>query len=345
MNPIKKELDSIAIPEDVMERMYKGMQQAKQEEQAPVPIKRTISKRKKIIAAIASLAAVGGLFIGSAFVSPAMAQMAAKIPYLKDIFINDVQLTGSNSKPVFDTLREEALELGITVQGMGMGFEQAGDDPDALVIVLQDKDYNKATKMKVEEMVKEILDQKGYYAKDIQVIPQNEDFYKTMMRINVLMNQQAKEIQQILKNKGFGVQFVGMNRDPDEIFVILPDTEMRVEEIRSLIQDYQKNIYNEFSLDIRMVDPSGMDPETKLKRDLYTIFERLVAKKEFKVEYFKYETQGQLTLTIKASIDSYNTEEAKMADRIRSDVRAILDKEYQLPYKIEILGINDEKID
>lgn len=344
MNPIKNELDNISVPKDViMERMYMGIQQAKQEEGEPSPNHRAKSRKKKIIATLASLAAVGGLFFASAFVSPAMAEVASKIPFLKDLFINDIEL--ADSKPVVATLREEAMNLGITVQGMGMGWELAGDDPDALVIILDDKDYNKTTKTKVENLVKDVLDKKGYYAKALQVIPQSEDFYKTMMRINVLMNQQAKEIQEILKNKGFGVEFVGMNREPDEIFVILPDTETRIDEIRSIIQDYQKTTYSEFSLDIRTVNPAAMDPETKLKRDLYTIFEKLVAKKEYKVEYFKYTTEGQLTITIKASIDTYDSENVKMADRIRNDVRSILDKGYQQPYKIEILGINDEKID
>jgi hypothetical protein len=136
-----------------------------------------------------------------------------------------------------------------------------------------------------------------------------------------------------------------MNREPDEIFVILPDTEQRVNEIRAIIQDFQKDNYNEFSLDIRTVSPGKMDPETKLKRDLYTIFENLVAKKEYRVEYFKYATEGQLVITIKASIDTYNKEQLAVADLIKSDVKAALDKEYQQPYQIVLLGINDEKIE
>ena len=338
MNQIKNELDKIPVPEEVLEAMYKGIQQAKREEQVTEMKPRVKSKRKKIMVSLASLAAVGGIFIGSAFVSPAMAEMAAKIPYLREIFIKDEQL---DVQPVFHVLREKALKLGYTVENMGIG---SYDDPDTLVIHLKNEDYNSTSKQEVEKLVKDILDKKGYYAQSIEVLPFDEDLYQSMMRINILMNQEAKEMKKEVEAKGYQIDFVGMNREMNEVFVILPDTEKRVDEVRNILQAYQKATYNEFPLDIRTVNLQEMDPATKLKRNLYTSFEGLVSKKEYKVEYFKYTQEGQLLITIKASLDKDKKDHVAIADKIQNDVKSVLDKEYKQPYTIEIYGINNERI-
>ncbi|MDQ1143678.1 hypothetical protein QE429_000505 [Bacillus sp. SORGH_AS 510] len=345
MNPIKQEFENIPVPDEVMAAMYKGIQQAKKEENVTEMNPVVKKKRKKLIGTLAGLAAVGTLLFGSTFVTPAMAKMAEKIPFLKDVFLKtETQPLGTlpekNQKPVFETLREEALKMGINIQTMGMGWEQIGDDPDTVVIQLEDTSYNLENKTKVEKLLNDILDEKGYYAKSIETIPVNEDLYKSMIRINLIIKQQAKEMEKLIKEKGYQVDFVGMNRQMKEIFVILPETETHVNEIRAIIQSYQKENYNEFPLDIR----TQMDADTKLKRDLYTIFEDLVSKKDYQVEYFKFSTEGQLVITIKASIDTFDKEQLKKATQIRNEVKAALDKEYAQPYTLQILGINDEQI-
>ncbi|MEO2074196.1 MAG: DUF4179 domain-containing protein [Bacillus sp. (in: firmicutes)] len=345
MNPIKNELDQIPVPDEVMAAMYKGIQQAKKEEPVTELQPHPQKTRKKIIGTLAGLAAVGVLLFGSTFVSPAMAKMAEKIPFLKDVFIKtETQPLGTlpekNQKSVFETLREEALAQGIDVKGMGMGWELAGDDPDTVVIQLEDASYNLENKTKVEKLLNDILDEKGYYAKSIEIIPVNEDLYKSMIRINLIMNRQAKDIEKLIKDKGYQVDFLGMNREMKDIFVILPDSEKHVDEIRAIIQSYQKENYNEFSVDLR----TQMDADTKLKRDLYTIYKGLITNNDYQVEYFKFSTEGQLVITIKASIDTYDKEELKLANQLRNDVKAALDKEYTQPYTLQILGINDEQI-
>jgi hypothetical protein len=346
MNPIKNELDQIPVPDEVMAAMYKGIQQAKKEEPVTEMYPRPQKTRKKIIGTLAGLAAVGVLLFGSTFVSPAMAKMAEKIPFLKDVFIKtETQPLGSqpekNQKSVFETLREEALAQGIDVKGMGMGWELAGDDPDTVVIQLEDASYNLENKTKVENLLNDILDEKGYYAKSIEIIPVNEDLYKSMIRINLIMNRQAKDIEKLIKAKGYQVDFLGMNREMKDIFVILPDTETHVNEIRAIIESYQKENYNEFSVDLR----TQMDADTKLKRDLYTIYKGLITNNDYQVEYFKFSTEGQLLITIKASIDTFDKDQLKIAAQIRNEVKAALDKEYAQPYTLQILGINNEKIE
>lgn len=338
MNKIQHELEKIEIPDEVMARMYKGIEQAKKEEKVSgIKPRRVGSKRKKLIGSLAGLVAVGGLFFGSTFVSPAMAKMASKIPYLNEIFLQDLDKEGAKS--VFALVREEGLKRGYEATGMrvGQGLME-GDDPDKVYVFLKSKDYNEKTRLDAENLTKEMLDQKGYYAKAIEVLPFKADFYASMRRINRIMLEEAKEIKTLVKEKGYSVDYVGMNSGIDEIFVVLPDNEGgHADEVRAIIQAFQKRKYNEFSLDIR----KGMDEETQLKKNLYLIFEGLLAKKEaYKINSFTYTNQGELVITIETSLEK---KDQKTIDQIRKEVASQLEKEYKQPYTIKMVGLEDLK--
>ena len=340
MNKIQRELEKIQIPDEVMDRMYKGLEEAKMDEKVPRMKHRIISKRKKLIGSLAGLVAVGGLLFGSTFVSPAMANMAAKIPYLNEVFLKDLDEDGAKS--VFALVREEGLRRGYEPTGLrvGQGLME-GDDLDKVYVFLKSKDYNEKTILDAEKLTKELLDQKGYYAKSIEVLPFKADFYASMRRINRIMIAEAKKIETLIKDKGYSVDYVGMNPGIDEIFVILPDTEKHVDKVRNIIQAYQKRKYNEFSLDIRTVNLTNMDVETKLKKDLNTIFEGLVAKKEaYKVNSFTYSTTDQLVITIETSLEK---KDQKIKEKIRKEVSSQLDKEYKQPYTINMVGLEELK--
>ncbi|MEH7302862.1 hypothetical protein [Neobacillus drentensis] len=340
MNEIQRELEKIQIPEEVMGRMFKGIEQAKGEELI-TPIKvQGMSKRKKLIGSLAGLVAVGGLFFGSTFVSPAMAQIASKIPFLNEVFMKDLDKDVADS--VFNLVREEGLERGYEVTGMrvGQGLME-GDDPEKVYVFLKSKDYNEKRKLEVENLTKKFLDQKGYYAKSIDVLPFKADFYASMRRINRIMIAESQKIETLIKDKGYSVDYVGINREVNEIFVILPETEKHVDNVRTIIQAYQKEKYNGFSLDIRSVNLNNMDEETKLKKNLYTIFEGLMAKKEaYKVNSFTYSTKGELVITIETSLEK---KDQKLIEQIRKEVAAQVDKEYKQPYTINMVGLEDLK--
>ncbi|MGG3561163.1 DUF4179 domain-containing protein [Neobacillus rhizosphaerae] len=340
MNKIQRELEKIHIPDEVMDRMFKGIEQAKGEEKV-TPVKVWgMSKRKKLIGSLAGLVAVGGLFFGSAFVSPAMAQIASKIPYLNQVFLKDLDKNGEKS--LMALVREEGLKRGYEVTGLrvGQGLME-GDEPEKVYVFLISKDYNDKTKVDAENLTKEMLNQKGYYAKAIEVLPFKADFYASMRRINRIMLEEAQKIETLIKDKGYSVDYVGMNPGLDEIFVILPDTEKHVDEVRTIIQAYQKKKYNEFSLDIKSVNLTNMDEETKLKKNLYTIFEGLLAKKEaYKINSFTYSTKGELVITIETSLEK---KDQKLIEQIRKEVSAQVAKEYKQPYTINMVGLEDLK--
>ncbi|MDR6121111.1 hypothetical protein QFZ87_000708 [Bacillus sp. SLBN-46] len=340
MNKIQRELEKIQIPDEVMVRMFKGIEQAKGEEMA-TPIKaRGMSKRKKLIGSLAGLVAVGGLFFGSTFVSPAMAQIVSKIPFLNEVFMKDLDKDVADS--VLNLVRKEGLKRGYEVTGMrvGQGLME-GDDPDKVYVFLKSKDYNEQRKLEVENLTKKFLDQKGYYAKSIDVLPFKADFYASMRRINRIMMAEAQKIETLIKDKGYSVDYVGMNRGVNEIFVILPETEKHVDDVRTIIQTYQKEKYNEFSLDIRSVNLNNIDEETKLKKNLYTTFEGLLAKKEaYKINSFTYSTKGELVITIETSLEK---KDQKLIEQIRKEVAAQVDKVYKQPYTINMVGLEDLK--
>jgi hypothetical protein len=342
MNKIQRELGKIQIPDEVMGRMFKGIEQAKGEELV-TPIKvQGMSKRKKLIGSLAGLAAVGGLFFGSTFVSPAMAQIASKIPFLNEVFMKDLDKDVADS--VLNLVREEGLKRGYEVTGMrvGQGLME-GDDPEKVYVFLKSKDYNEQRKLEVENLTKKFLDQKGYYAKSIDVLPFKADFYASMRRINRIDLEQANEIQSILQVKGYNVDYVGHIASMRKVLVILPESEKRVDEVRTIIRSYLTKKYYEkdFPIDIRSVDLSNVDPDTKLEKTLHTIFVGLVAKKEaYKVNSFTYSTKGELVITIETSLEKKNQ---KLIEQIRKEVAAQVDKVYKQPYTINMVGLEDLK--
>ncbi|MEH7332047.1 DUF4179 domain-containing protein [Neobacillus drentensis] len=340
MNKIQSELEKIQIPDEVMDRMYKGIENAKREEKTTGM--KPNSKRKKLIGSLAGLVAVGGLFFGSTLVSPAMAEMASKIPYLNEVFLKDLDKDGEKS--VFALVREEGLRRGYEAQGLrvGQGLME-GDDPDKVYVLLKSKDYNEKTKMDAEKLTKEMLEKKGYYAKSIEVLPFKADFYASMRRINRLEIDQAKEIQSLLKKKGYSVDYVGQIASMRKLLVIIPESENRVDEVRDIVRNYltKKDFEAEYPIDLRTMDLSNMDQDTKLEKDLHTIFEGLMAKKEtYKINSFTYSTKNQLVITIETSLEK---KDQKQKEQIRKEVAAQLDKEYKKPYTINMVGLEELK--
>jgi hypothetical protein len=83
---------------------------------------------------------------------------------------------------------------------VGQGLMEE-DEPDKVYVFLVSKDFNDKTKLDAEKLTKEMLDQKGYYAKSIEVLPLKTDFYASKRRFNRIMSEQAEEIKKILRLK------------------------------------------------------------------------------------------------------------------------------------------------
>lgn len=95
---IKKEINEIRIPEEKLDyTIEKAISKGR---------KRKYSLGKKIIYGSSAAVLLFGLFVGSAFVSPVMAEVVAKIPYLG-------QLVASKSigVAITDELEEGAIQL------------------------------------------------------------------------------------------------------------------------------------------------------------------------------------------------------------------------------------------
>src|SRR4051812_38395311 len=95
---VKKEVDKIIIPEDKLEqRIGYAIKSGKK-------VKRRFSKRLFNISGAAVL--LSGLLVGSAFVSPVMANIVSKIPYLGLIF---------QSEPITSLILDELEEKGYKI--------------------------------------------------------------------------------------------------------------------------------------------------------------------------------------------------------------------------------------
>ncbi|MES9743761.1 hypothetical protein ABWK24_16865 [Priestia megaterium] len=96
---------------------------------------------------------LSGAFISSAFVSPAMAQVAAKIPYVGQLF---------KQKPVSDVLYQELEKKGYKTASVGQTYY--GGKKELVVSVEGSEKYFNKVRGDITEIATEILSKRNYDA-------------------------------------------------------------------------------------------------------------------------------------------------------------------------------------
>ncbi|WP_408011422.1 DUF4030 domain-containing protein [Pseudalkalibacillus sp. A8] len=130
-----------------------------QEKMIPTKLVRIkqISLVRKLTYSVLAFIILFGLFVGSAFVSPAMANVVSNIPYMGQIF---------QSKPILGLINDELKEKGYNIGSIGIRYQ-----PKKVIEVSIEgsDDYYKEVKDDVEKIVKGILKSRGYDAYSLNV--------------------------------------------------------------------------------------------------------------------------------------------------------------------------------
>jgi predicted RNA-binding protein len=150
---------------------------------------------RRIILSGVAVILLFGLFVGSAFVSPTMAEVASKIPYLNRIF----QL-----KPIHESIREALNEKGYHVQGIGGPIN--GKKVIYIDIVGSEKYFNNVKK-DIEKVAYSQLDARGYDAYKISVtryVERKHEPHKMTER-EVLANQVLRDSVEKLKEQNYNI--------------------------------------------------------------------------------------------------------------------------------------------
>lgn len=283
-----------------------------------------------------------GLFIGSAFISPAMANVASKIPYLSKIF---------HSEPVNRMIWKELEEKGYRISGLG------GNASHIFITIDGSEEYFHDVREEVEQIAANILEEKEYDGYKIEVERQIDRPVPLIPeRDQAISEALEKSYDHLIKLQfnvlSHGYQHLSPNSDKVIINIDIPNTEKRIEEIKEIVNERlrAKNI-DSYSIKINKIDLTQREKEAKWNEIFPVIIEGLTAKKEYNVTGFAYSFHpAPLQIIIKTSIKASDKDADEKVRIIEDTINEFLNsKEIQNkiagePYKIIIRGEDKQKI-
>jgi citrate lyase gamma subunit len=288
---VKEEMDNIRVPEDKLNHSIQ------------VAIERGMKDRgalrKKWIYYSSAAVLLFGLLIGSALVSPAMANVVSKIPYLGSIF--------ESKEDVVMGISEELREKGYPVNGIGVSF------PEKVIRIgiAGDKDYFNRVKTEVEEVAMDFLQSRNYDAYTVKVsryeepeVPQKD---KEIQQISEDFQLIDSRVREELGKRNIEVLQLGHLARPESIQIEIPNnTEATSDEIKEVVREIlSENDIRSIPVEIKKVNMKKREQDRRWREILQTVSDDLLGKKDYKVRMVGYsvypepEIQAHITLSSK----------------------------------------------
>ncbi|KAA0546538.1 DUF4030 domain-containing protein [Bacillus sp. BGMRC 2118] len=306
--------------------------------------KYNFNRRKKALYSFGAAAVVCGLLFASLFVSPTMAEVAAKIPYLNQIL---------HLKPLDEVLVEKLEEKGYQVDGIGMYINEEKE------IEIQIKGLNEESKKDVENIVNEQLSLRGYDAYTFNV---RESYYHSNQPVELTKDEKLAEgiLEEAigkLEENGYTILMYGFGYSSPskniKFRVDIPNTENRIEDIENTFHEIIKGKQiGEYTVNVVTID---LEQEienkwSKWNTDVFpVIVSGMMGKKEYEVTGFTYSFKPEaLEIFLKTSINSTDHNAKDRALKVETTVKEFLESEELKeitsthPYKI-IVRSKDQK--
>lgn len=324
---------------DITARIKKGVHQRIADE-GP---KFKYSNKTKLIYSLGIAAVVFGLLFSSVFISPTMAEVAAKIPYLNQIL---------HLKPLDEVIWDELTEKGYHVEGVGMYLD--GDKQ----LEVRVNGLNEEIKGDIEEIVYNQLESRGYDAYTVIVV---EPFQPETKPTE--LTEKEKLIEDILeatitklKSDNYNVLTYGYGyASPTDktvnFYVDIPNTEERIEELKNTFhQMIEGKDIGEYKVNVVTIDLEKQEIENKWSADVFpVIISGMMGKKEYEVTGFAYSFKPEtLEIVLKTSIKSTDNDAKERALKVEQTVEEFLTSEElkdvasTYPYKV-IVRSKDKK--
>ncbi|PLR95903.1 DUF4030 domain-containing protein [Bacillus sp. T33-2] len=277
---------------------------------------------KRVAAFSLSAAAAFGLFIGSAFVSPAMAQIVSSIPYLNLLF--ESKPLGEEIKDTLDQNNYQYGQLGVSIREkeVSVGFEGPVE-------------YYNEVKSPVEDLIKDILKLRNNDAYTVKVFHQPDES-KDNQELDSKFEQEAQAEQEkitatvgeVLKQYGYEPNGVGVGEGIIHIDYV-PNTEKRLDEMKAqIIQNLKQEHGKDFKVKFYLFDPDLQEREGRLLPLFHTITEGLTAKTEYKVDGAGYSNKKErFYIEVRTTISSSDTDKEEVAAKIEKTIQDFLQSE------------------
>ncbi|WP_153462215.1 DUF4030 domain-containing protein [Sediminibacillus terrae] len=272
-----------------------------------------------------------GLLIGSAFTSPAIANVLAQIPVLNGLFEkgSDSSLVGS----IVDELQDEGYKVGgasLHVRTKTIGIEIDGSES-----------YYKEVKEEVKRKVINLLEAKGVDAYKVDITlhkepvdPESEmttEQIKQMEAYQEQSQQLQKAILEKMEKEGYEILSANVRINDIERFIPLeiPITETRIDEMKAIARDLaEETELGDFKIKVYKIDPEKQKAEQRWMPVISAMGEGLIGMEELKVEGFAYSFYpSPLTFSIRTSIEADQKDAKQLAAEIEKEARQFIESD------------------
>ncbi len=316
---IRRELEKIEIPEELHNRAQLGVEKAKQEmnSRSDSSKKRT----KNLGYFLASAAVLFGLFVGSAFVHPVMAEMASKLPYLGQFFEQD-----SITEVIWTEIGED-----YKIEGVGTSYF-----PESVVhVTLGGNDgYYAEVKADVKSVVEEILVKRGFDAYSVEVDRPREPGPEMVLseeekRRNEETMWVMNDINDAFKARNIESPLSSI-RDNEKIMAEVPKatSDEKIKEIKAIINGVlDEKGYDGYTIHVKKIDMVKMDQDMRWAGIISLLAEEVMGKEDFKVTSLGYTVHPQPEVLITTSVKSSDSEAEEFAEELSHVINKYLESE------------------
>jgi hypothetical protein len=287
-----------------------------------------IKKRMAILSL--SAAAAMGLFISTAFVSPALAQVASQIPYLNLIFENKVQV-----KTLENEINQAIMEKGFKTIGLHVNRKEKYIE----AMVFNTAEYYEDTKKPIRDMISEILKARKEEKYQIRVANDPEAFAQwskadeksteTDKRIIEI----EKTVYEVLGKYHYDSPRHTSGISVDRVNLELPITESNIKKIPIEIKEKLKQRgLGDLEVKVYTYDPSLEERAGKFMNIVESIATGLKAKPEYQIDSvgFSNNKKEHFYISIELVLVSTDSEVDEVVSEIEKTVRDFLESDVAL---------------
>ena len=306
-----------------------------------LPMKQNRLLRNIIYGGIA-LVILSGAFISSAFASPAMAQVAAKIPYLGQLF---------KQKPVSDVLYQELGKKGYKIDSLGQTYY--GEKKQIEISVIGSEKYFKSVKSDIKKIAKDMLEARHYDTYKVKITRYDPSQYE--YKPNPHQEKYDKieeEIDNELKKHNYNVLSASLGGFDPEMTVDLevPDTEKNIEDIKQVIKDVLiKNKEEKMPIKVNKINLKKREQDGRWANIINDVGEDLLGKDKYHVKMVGDSVHPEPQVFIYTSL-SYSEENKEFSNKLEGVIDEFLEtkdmkaKIKDDPYKIIIYAKGKKKL-
>lgn len=311
---IQEEMDKIQTPPSLYEFAKNISKESKNRADFEKSTGRKRGRRKLhfVVTAVICFA----VLTGSAFLSPTMAEVISKIPYLGQVF----------HRPIHVVISETLEKEGYQPAGIGMGMWD--QKPHFDIVLKGTEEYVKQEEEKVLKILTKILENRGYDNYDLKVSAKNENEVSSVQKeIDKQREELGEKLMSDLEGAGYPIMNVNTYGPVVSVYIPIADEAKKVEIYKAAIELLKAN---ETPKQVQVItrDLSEEEIESRWMPVMSSIEEELFLKKEYEVADIRYSYNPEkVSITIMTNMKSSDLETKETVTKIRKEITEFLNSE------------------